>query len=202
MPIYLDGQAVDLPGDNLGAVLDAAQQRLEPAGRVLVEVLLNGEPLLGEQLDTNRDVVIGDAKVHLESADPRELAEATLEQVRLGLMDARELQLEAADLFQQDKSNEAMQHVGRAIEAWQQAQQAVLQSTLLLGIDLDKQTFDGRPMNDLTDALLNQLKGLRDLISAGDTVGLADSLAYEWPAMTDRWDRLIRELIRWLGPAK
>lgn len=199
MPIYLDGQPAEISGETLGAIMDAAQQRLTPAGRLLVEVKLDGRAILGEELDQQRAVPVEGVRVELESADPRQLAQTTLQQVRQGLQAARQDQIDAAGFFQQDQPAEAMQRVSRAIEAWQQAQQAVLHTTMLIGIKLDQKVFEDRPIVEVTDSLLTQLRSLRDLITAGDTVGLADSLAYEWPEMTDRWDRLIGQLIGWVA---
>lgn len=198
MPIFLDGQPVDFPGATLGAVLDVAQQRLSQAGRMLVEITLNGETLIGAALDTRRETPVMGVQVNLESADPHELAEGVLEQVRAALADAREAQKQAADFFQQDQSDKAMAQIGHAIAVWQQVQEAVLHSSQLVRMDLNAKEFEGRPMTDLTNALLTQLKSLRDLIGAGDTVALADSLAYEWPEMTDRWDRMIGEMTGWV----
>lgn len=198
MPIYLDGQRTELTGQTLADVLEEAQRRVADAGRIIVEIIINGQTLSQEQIEaSSRQPVLG-SELRLESADPHELAGTTLEQVRIGLTDAREAQAEAANLFQQDQPSDAMQQVSRAISVWQQTQQAVLQSTMLLGINLDEKTFENQPVIRMTDSLLAQLRTLRDLIAAGDTVGLADTLAYEWPEMTDRWDRLIVEIQGWI----
>lgn len=198
MPIYLDGQRTELTGQTLADLIDAAQRRVAGAGRIIVEVIVNGETLGQDQIESSSGNPVLGSEVRLESADPRELAGTTLEQVRIGLTDAREAQAEAASLFQQDQPSDAMQQVSRAISVWQQTQQAVLQSTMLLGINLDQKTFEQQPVIKMTDSLLAQLRTLRDLIAAGDTVGLADTLAYEWPEMTDRWDRLIVEIQGWI----
>ena len=199
MAIYLDGQPADLAGDTLGAVIDAARARLAAAGRLLVEVSLNGEAYHGDDLRAQRQSPVGGGEVILVSADPRELAGTTLQQVRASLEDARAAQHDAAERFQQDQPAEAMQQVGRAIEVWQGTQQAVVQSARLVGIDLNQRVFENQPMSVVIDSLVLQLRSLRDLLSAGDTVGLADSLAYEWPELTDRWDRLLGEMIVWTG---
>jgi hypothetical protein len=198
MPIYLDGERLETSAATLGGLHDEAQRRAADGGRIIVEVALNGEPLTEAALEVSRNNQVLGSEIRLESADPRELAGSTLEQVRQGLGDARAAQSEAANLFQQDQPSDAMQQVSRAISVWQQTQQAVLHSTMLLGIKLDEKTFEDQPVLAMTDSLLGQLRGLRDLIAAGDTVGLADTLAYEWPEMTDRWDRLIVEIQGWI----
>lgn len=195
MAIYLDDQPVQLEGADLGTVLEAARRRVEPQGRVVVEVRLDGAEVVGDELDRQRAAPVAAADLRLYTAAPRELAAATLEQLGPRLADARAAQSEAAELFQQDRAGEAMRRVGDAIEAWRQTQQAALQSAMLLGIDLERRTFEGQPIQAFTQELLERIRALRDAISAGDTVTLADALAYEWPELTDRWERLIQELL-------
>jgi len=47
MAVYLDDEAVALEGDDLGGVLASASERLKPSGRVVVEVEVDGQKLVG-----------------------------------------------------------------------------------------------------------------------------------------------------------
>lgn len=195
MQVFLDDQAVDLPGPSLGQLLDAARTKLVDGGRVVVEVAVDGHKLDEEQITARADEAIADQEVRFVTADPRKLAVDTLEQVRGRLSEAQELQQAAADLLQRDQTQPALQKVGESIEAWLQVQQAVLQSAVLLGIDLDKLDIDGQPAHALTSAALERLQDIKAFIQANDTIALADALQYEWPETTDRWHRLIDEVI-------
>ncbi len=198
MAVYLDDEQVQLEGVDLASVLASAKDRLAPSGRVVVEVHVDGQPVVGDDLDEKQQVDPLEAELRLYSADPRELAVATLQQVQEKLDDAAEAQLRAAELFQQDQQNEAMAEVGRAVTVWQQLQQAVLTSSQLLDIDFDTKTVDDQSVSQITDGLLGQLRSLREMLSSGDSVALADALAYEWPETVERWDRFIAEMIRWI----
>jgi hypothetical protein len=202
MPTFLDDQPVDLSGPDLAHVLSQAQQRAQAVGRVIVEVQVNGEALVGEELQNRGGAPVAGAELRLYTAEPRELALATLEQLGPMLADARVAQAEAADLLRRDEAAEAMKRIAQAMSVWQQSQQAVQSCTTLAGVDLSERTVEGQPIRAFTEALLNQLRGLRDQLAAGDTVALADSLEYEWPEMTDRWERLILELRGWIGEAR
>jgi len=194
MPIFLDDQPVDLPGESLGAALDAAGKRLHASRRLIVEVQFNGELIPGDQLPRQRAQALGDHELRLYSADPRELAVDAIRQARLLLSQASSAQIEAADLLQQDDPAQALERIGLAMGAWQQAQQAVLSGSLLVDLDLDSLTFDDIPVATIVDDLLTQVKQLKQLITDKDTLALADVLAYEWPATTDRWDQLMAHL--------
>lgn len=198
MAVYLDNKILDVSSDNLDSVLQEVALHLAGLGRVLVEVKLNGRALVGDELDQREKEPLGDAELRLISTDPHDLAVSTLQHTHSRLDDAGHAQSQAADLLQQDQTEAAMDQVGEAIQAWLQVQQAVQQSAGLIGINLDEKTIDGEPITQLIQNLVDQLKQLREVITASDLVGLADALAYEWPETIGQWHRLVEELIGWI----
>jgi hypothetical protein len=195
MPIHLDEQPADLEGTTLGEALEAAQQRLAEAGRIVVEVSVDGQTLDGETIERRADEAVEEKDIQLTSAAPGEVASEALSAVRTQLGEARVLQAEAADLLQRDQPGEALNKVSAAIEAWLATQQVVVQSASMLGIDLDQFEVEGQELTDSVNDLASQLKELRELIQLGDMIGLADTLAYEWPGITDRWDAVLGALL-------
>ena len=196
MRIFLDEKAVDLTGGSLRELLDGAREQLAEGGRVVVEVAVDGAKLAEDQITALAEEVMGEKEVRFTSADPRELAVATLEQVRVRLIDAGELQREAADLLAGDDAVAALPKVGESIEGWLQVQQAVLQSAMLLNLDLDKMLVDGQPAHQLTGEALTRLQEIKTYLQENDTISLADALAYEWPEVTTRWNRLLDVMIQ------
>ncbi len=75
----------------------------------------------------------------------------------------------------------------------------MLHSAVLLDVDLDRRQVDDAPVGQTVNDLIDQLKQLKDMLTSGDTVALADALAFEWPQTTDRWQLLIDEMIGWIG---
>ena len=195
MAVYLDDEILNSSGPNLGSSLDVAQNHLVPVDPVVVEVQLNGQTLAGNALDRYQNESLQDAKLRLYSATPAELATTTLEQARAELQHARQEQIAAAELLQQDNRAEAMQKVSQVIEIWLQSQQVLLQITRLLGLRLDDLHIDDRTVSERTQRILEQIQSLRNVIQAGDTVGLTDALAYEWPEICDQWDHVFEELV-------
>lgn len=198
MPIYLDDELVQLQGTDLKSVLSEATHHLADRGRIVVEVQVDGQPLIDDALDERYKTALAESEIRLYSANPQELAVMTLQQVKGKLEDARQAQSQAASHLQEDRLELAMQDVMRTIEVWQQTQQAVLRSAQLLGIDLDSREVAGQSVPDMTSALLEQVTDLRTILETGDTVGLADAMAYEWPATVQKWETLISEMIEWI----
>ncbi len=196
MAIFLDDEPVRLAGANLGELIASATKRLIVDRRVVVEVMLDGSVLNADALDKCQDNALDDAEVRLISADPGALAVSTLYQIRDQLPKATTLHEQAAEFLQQDNPTEALKLLAEAIGVWMQTQEAVLGSAGVVGLGLDEVKVGDEPMSNFTDELIKQLQNLKELIIAGDTVALADALAYEWPPIVDRWDTLIGELIQ------
>ena len=195
MAIFLDDEAVRLEGSSLADVLQSAQQKLECHRRVIVEVQLDGQALSGDQIEQQQTSDVSAAELRLYSANPAEVAVETLEQVRYRLASVRQTQADAADMLQQDRSAEALQKVAESVEGWMQTQQAISMAASLTGISLEQLNVDGQPVSDITNNLVAALTNMKDLLAAGDTVAMADALAYEWPEYVDTWDRLVERLI-------
>jgi len=195
MTIYLDDDPTDLAGPDLGSVLDAASQRLTNTGRIVVQVHVDGHPLQSNQIEQKISDPMGDTDVHLYSADTTQLALSTLQDTRTQLAQTQTQMIDAAQALNQDDPPKAMKLLSHIIVAWQQTQQAVTHSASLLSIQLDDLVIDDQPFNTIANALIQQLKTVRQMITVTDTVGLADTLAYEWPQLALQWDQLIGQLI-------
>ena len=202
MAVLIDDQRVQIKGSDLASVLSAAREHAAKDGRVVVEVHYDGEPLAANDLTEKRDAPVEGSEVRLYTTELHPLVVSTLKQARELLADSRAVHVEAAELLQQDHQVDAMNKVSTVLSSWHQGLQAIQQSAELAAIDLNRKTFEGRPIAGLIGDLARQLGELRDLVNDKDSVGLADVLAYEWPQTCDHWAQLIDELIGWIESAE
>jgi hypothetical protein len=199
MAIYLDELELTLDAVSIKDVIQAANAQALAQGRIVVEISMGGQVLPADQLELRQaePLPIGE-DIHLVSSRPSELAIDTLNQCTLALDEARKITAEAAELLQQDKTAAAIEQIGKSVNIWQQVQAVVSQSTQLTGIDLNTRELDGEPINAIIQQHVGHLTELRDLLTARDTLGLADVLTYEWPSVLDRWQQMICEMITWI----
>lgn len=195
MPVLIDDIPIDLPGETLGEVLLAAKQRLDPSGRMIVEISVDGDNLVGDAIHDRAHESIEQRELSLTTADTRGLVVELLEQVRGGLDEALRRQEAAADCLQRDEQVDALKHIGEAMSIWQQTEQAVRQCADLMAIELTELGADDASFEELCGNLITQLESLRDLLQARDTVAVADTLAYEWPETTEKWKGLVERLL-------
>ncbi len=197
MPGYLDDQELAVPtaaGGSLGALLDAARARAADAGRVVVEVKIDGQAVSPDDLDAQLDQPVAAQDVRLTTADPAELSVDALAEARNQLAALGDLQQEAAELLQSDQAGEALAKLGGAVQGWLNIAQAVTQASQLNGVDLDRLDVGGEPASATVLSLAEQLKSVKSLIETQDVTALADTVGYEWPEVVARWDALLEAL--------
>ena len=199
MPVLIDDHPMGNVTGSIGDVLLAAQKELEPLGRIIVEVLLDGQPLIGDQLFDRQEEPLGDMTLNLITANPRELVVDTLGEIHRMLQVAGEQQNEAADFLQRDDQRSALERIGESMTIWQQTERAVRESAQIMEVSLDDLVIDAFTFSELTADLIERLSGLRDLLTANDFVAVADTLQYEWPDVTMRWQKAIEKLMEVIG---
>lgn len=192
MATYLDNRVVELAGETLNAKLQQAQDMLRAGGRVLVEVHLAGRTLLGDELSNRATELLGDQELRLISATPWDLAASAMQGAASLLGELREAHQNAAELLQRDQTREALQKLATIVQHWRDVLQAVQHSLQMLGITL--QELDPALASVPVDTAV-RLRTLTDCLRGRDTVGLADSLLYEWPSVLDGWEKLISRML-------
>ncbi len=192
MDIYLDHDPFDTDAATLGDILQAAGEHLQPTGRIVVEIRLDGEPIPEDQLDELTAQPPAGEELQLITADPIELCTMTLSQVRTALEHNRTIARHAAELLSADEPAQAMDLIRQCLTVWQQAEQAVRTSAQVAGVSLDDITIDGaEPIPDLA----RKLEQVREQLQASDWVGLSDTLAFELDDSANQWTQLIDALL-------
>lgn len=195
MKCKIDEQLVEIEATELGKVLATAQSHLQEQGRVVVEVLVDNESLVGDEIAERQNEAIDSQDIQLISAKPNELAIETLEQVDARLQESMQTQSDAAKLFREDRSADALQHVSQIIETWLKVQQAVLQCCQLTNVEFNQIRSESFTATELTERLLKQLQELKSLVETGDSTALADALELEWPDIVTQWRSVIEHLL-------
>ncbi len=195
MPIYLDEKLIEPQGDDLQSALDEADTILQDTSRIVIEVKIDGHVLLGEEFDTAAGIITIGKKIEFMSGEPAQLANDALREIIGDLDQARRLHIQAAEAFQQDQTESAMQCINQITEIWQQVIHAVTLVSPIKGIDIEVDEYQNQKITQLTDDLLQKLSELKVMIQDSDTLGIADVLSYEWPETVDAWEKFIQWMI-------
>ncbi len=198
MILTLDGRKIESRVRNGGTLQDVISDARQnaPDGRIIASVRVNGIDLVGDELlQQLSSAVEPDAQVDLDSADAREVCAAALRGGAEALEIADTLREEiVSGLRTQIQPADAFQQLGEALHAWQVVNDALQQSSALLGQNLQLQQHAGRPIREHTGELAGWLQELRASFEARDFVLLADQIEFELPERSENWRALLRDL--------
>lgn len=189
----LDGTPITAPAATLRELLALARDQLE-AGRLVVEVRAGERALSADEIEARLPLPLAGEPLSLVSAEPGSLATAALDAALDQLSEVGNQQIQAADRLQADQPGEAFALLGDALAGWIQVSAAASQACQLTGVDLASLDVGGVSGAEAAVELAERLRGLRSEVEAHDTIALADSLAYVWPEVVERWQRLLEEL--------
>lgn len=196
MQTYLDSEPFNTDAATLGALIAAVREHLGDTGknRIIVEVREDGRTLSADELEQRHDEQLTAEELQLITANPQELARQTMLDVADALAATRDEQRRAAELLRDGEAQAAMDHVKTALTVWTQVQRSVLESAQLLGIALDTVQVGGRGVPELVESLAEQLRAVRDQLTAQDWLGLADAMEYDLDEQAEHWAALIQTL--------
>ena len=195
MRILLDGK----PLENITAVsvkeaMNVASNVTRDQGRMIVEVIVDGEKLNEEQI---QDELGGDSpaeEIQFKSADSRKLVSKAFQDSIDALAEADNFQREAAELIQADRSSEAMEKLNHAIQIWQSVQKAVMIGVEIVTVDPGDEKHFEDLITGAIERLNQQLSTIKEGLSSDDPIGISDALMYDLPEVVQEWRSLLHEL--------
>lgn len=191
MRVLLDREPCDVSASSIGEAIAKGVERAEAAGRLVVEVYVDGSRLDEAALTDAARLGEAAGEVAMLSAEPVEMVERALADAIAQLPEIDRAQRAAAEAIQADRSSAGMEALGAAIRQWLLVQEATRQSARLLGLNLAAVRDEGGTMMDAIGELDARLRDLRAALEAKDPVSIADTLLYEMPPVVERWRALL-----------
>jgi len=198
MRVLLDDIPLDIDRPTLACALETGVGRARQAGRVVIEIKLNGVALTDDQLADPSEEESPGAEVTMVTAEPVELVRATLMDGRHALAETIELQKAAAQMLHAGQTKDALQAVGETLGLWQAVQQVIQQATSLAGATPQTLTLEPPapgeapiPLSTRVEELAETLIEIRDAMRAGDFTRLADALEYDLVEKAELWRTLL-----------
>lgn len=200
MQILIDDLPCVMDANTVGEAIDGAANLARDRGRLIVDVTVDGTKWTQDDLASTQRHAETAQVVRFSSAEPVELVRHTFADAIDALSEADDLQREAAELLQSDKGTVAMDKLGEAISIWLCVQEAIVNGTKLVGLDLATLTVDGRPLPEAIGRLTDRLNAVRSGLTDRNEIELADTLLYDFPPIVEEWRRLLVELQERIAP--
>ncbi len=197
MRTYLDGELLDPPVSTLGEALAAARDRA--AGRLVVEVLADDQPIPSEHLeDPPRTSPYADV-LRVTTAAASSLVKLALLDAAAMITEVRPRQIEAAQLLQSGRTPDAMDALREILEAWNSAHLAVQLADESRTIESGAAVEAAAMLQESTANLTRLLNDVKTRLAMKDWSALADVLEYDLSEHADRWSELLGTLADGVG---
>ena len=130
MRVILDNETCSIEAQNLGEALAAASHLAEDQGRLVVEVLVDGNPLTDAQL--REDSILEDSvsEIQLKTTTAAQLLFETFSDASAAILDTQKVQHNAAELIQSSQSEQGMRALGVALASWGEIHEAMVKGLL------------------------------------------------------------------------
>lgn len=196
MRILLDDHVCPFEAATIGAAVAHGAQLAEQSGRRVVDVAVDGAAWTDADLASPNKLAAPAGEVRMTTVCPADLLAETFLNAAQALLDAEELQRNAAKLLQADQPKAGMDALMEALQVWMNIQRAVVGGLEFGRMDPASVQSSEGSFNAAVDDLNTRFTGLRDAMRSNDTVAVCDCLLYEFPATTKRWAAILAELAR------
>lgn len=200
MRVLLDDQPCSTSATTIGEAVAAAADAAEKAGRLVIEVLVDGSALSEEDLQEDGRLANSADEVQLLTTTMNELLRDTFVHAAEALGDADTVQKEAAEFIQSGRQNEGMQNLLTALETWGGIRDAVVKGLGLADISPENVTIEGIGLPDAIGRLQIRLGGLKEAMVAEDVSATCDCLLYDLPESTAEWRTILSGLAKRFTP--
>ncbi|MCP4834091.1 MAG: hypothetical protein GY895_04940 [Phycisphaera sp.] len=200
MRVLLDDQPCSTSATTIGEAVAAAADAAEKAGRLVIEVLVDGSSLSEDDLQEDGRLANSADEVQLLTTTMNELLRDTFVHAAEALGDADTVQKEAAEFIQSGRQNEGMQNLLAALETWGGIRDAVVKGLGLADISPEDVTIEGIGLPDAIGRLQIRLGGLKEAMVAEDVSATCDCLLYDLPESTTEWRTILSGLAKRFTP--
>lgn len=187
--VMLDGECVAESSPNLAEALQAASTRAQERGRLILEVLADGQPLPGSSLDEPLSHPQPISELSLTSADPSAFALNILHEAAEAIDQAKDSQSVAADLLEQGDATQAFEKLSTGLQLWDMIHQVVERT---LAIAPPTRAEDRESVDQHVVQLRDRLNDLRDSVNTQDWAALSDLIRYDMAELAQAWAVMLR----------
>jgi len=189
MEISVDGNRRDVSEQpaTMGKLISRIKNDVLAGGRIVLAIEVDGHAVDADYEREIHDRPVGDfRKVSVETADPKTLCLATLEEVSHHIAPIIDESARISDLVDTGKDTQAFARIVPCIEVWGAIVKAVHDIAALMQVEMDQVATNDESLSESLRALVELLQRIKDSMEARDLVGVRDAMKHEMPEVADR----------------
>lgn len=189
MEISVDGNRRDVSEQpaTMGKLISRLKSDILATGRVVLSMEVDGRAVDADYEKRIQERLVEEfSEILVETADPKELCLATLDEVANHIQPIIDESARISDLVDTGKDTQAFGRIVPCIEVWGAIVKAVHDITQLMQVDMNQVATDDETLSDCLRALVGLLQKIKDSMDARDLVAVRDAMKHEMPEVADR----------------
>ena len=196
MKVLLDETPCEIDAANIGEAVAAVVGIAEQSGRLVVEVLVDGNALSEDDLQESTRLESKADEIQVLTTTMETLLHETFIEAVAALEGTAKSQTDAARLLQSGDASGGMNELVNALETWTGIRDAVVKGLELAELDPRGIDVDGIPLTKAISDLQGCLETLKNTMIADDLAATCDCLLYDLPPVNDAWSTVLAGLAR------
>ncbi len=199
MQLWIDDIEIESP-DSLEAAFEIAREQTEKNGRLIIDILADGQPIKDELIDDMPNDSAGISQLRMSTTDARSFIIDILKSAQESLQITEADQQSATELIHAGNFKDAIATLSAIIEGWHAVREVIDQTADLSDLDVNTLSIvdaKGNTTNgeQCIESLTKALEELRSSIQQQDWSSLADAIEYDLNDQINLWNALLNTMI-------
>ena len=200
MQIFIDDNKLsDAP--DLDSALEQARVHAESQGRLIVDILVDGQPATDALFDEEPEKLPKINELRFTTADTASLVNETLETAIDSIELLKADQQAGAEQIRSGDLEDSMQTLRSIMEGWQSMRDIVDQITQITNQELPIIQIGDQSGTDIVQSLSDALSEVRETLKNEDWSLLGDVIEYDLNELAEKWSALLSALKADTDPA-
>lgn len=200
MNIWIDDTQIEQT-DDLDTALETARLHAESQGRLIVDILVNGQPATDAFFEESMENLPPITDLHFTTADTASLVSETIDTAIESIALLKADQQAGAQQLREDDMDNAMQTLRAIMEGWQAMRDIVDQITQITDLDINALTVNQQPATQIVEKLSKSLGDVRETLKNEDWSLLGDVIEYDLNELAEQWSSLLSAMKSQAAPA-
>lgn len=200
MNIWIDDTQLEAAPD-LDTALEQARLHAESQGRLIVDILVDGQPATDALFDEDASDLPPISELRFTTANTAALVNDTIDTAIESIDLLKADQQAGAQQIREGDMDNAMQSLRAIMEGWQAMRDIVDQITQITNLDINTLTVNQQPAIEIINKLSKSLEDVRETLKNEDWSLLGDTIEYDLNELADEWSTLLSAMKSSTTPA-
>ncbi len=194
MHIWIDDTQLSDATD-INEALDNARLHAESAGRLIIDILVDGQPAPDELYGETPETLGPIQELRFTTADTQSMVNESISTAIDSIDLLKADQVQGAQQIRSGELGDAMDTLRAILEGWQAMRDMVDQITQITDLDIQSVQVGSEPGSVIVQSLSTALSEVRETLQSEDWSSLGDVIEYDLEELATKWSALLSALL-------